>query len=76
MTGGKNFTKKDVENLVNLLNTVARNATFKLSTNDAISYVKLLNWAQTDLLPKVESHILEVKAVHLPPEPPKPKKTK
>lgn len=76
MVDRNNFTSKDVENLVKLLNSVAKTATFKLSTDEAINYVKLLNWAQVELLPKVEAHILEIKALHEAPEAPKSKAKK
>lgn len=66
MMDGK-FTAKDVEKLVELLNFVATKAEFsKLDVKAILQFTRLLNWAQTDLLPKIESHKLEVIALHEP----------
>ena len=70
------FTSKDVEKMVELLNFVATNAKFNnLDVKAVLQFTKLLNWAQTDLLPKIESHKFEVQEVILPqPEPTKGKR--
>ena len=61
------FTSRDTENLVQLLNFVATNAKFSgLDVKSIIQFTKLLNWAQTDLLPKIESHKFKVEALHKP----------
>jgi len=58
------FTSKDVEKLVDLLNTVALQAKFKdLEVKDIIKVYGLLNWAQKDLLVKIESNIIEIKSI-------------
>lgn len=58
------FTSKDVEKLVELLNTVALQAKFKdLDVKDIIKIYGLLNWAQKDLLIKIESNIIEIKSI-------------
>lgn len=61
------FTSRDVENLVQLLNFVATNAKFSnLDVKSILQFTRLLNWAQTDLLPKIETHKFEVDALHTP----------
>ena len=57
------FTEEDKEKLIHFLNFVAKNAEFKVNTQEIIDYFKLLNHMQTSILPKVEEHILEVKRV-------------
>lgn len=58
------FTSKDTEKLVELLNTVALQAKFKdLDVKEIIRIYGLLNWAQKDLLIKIESNIIEVKSI-------------
>jgi len=53
------FTEKDQENLVGFLNFVGSKAKFELNTQEVISLMGYLTWAQKELLPKVKSHILE-----------------
>lgn len=61
------FTSKDTERLVELLNFVATKAEFnKLDVKAVLQFTKLLNWAQTDLLPKIESHKFEVVSLQEP----------
>lgn len=68
------FTSKDTERLVELLNFVATKAKFsELDVKAVLQFTKLLNWAQTDLLPKIESHKFEVVALHEPKKKPKAK---
>lgn len=55
-----NFTEKDSKQLVELLNFIAEKGEFKMNTKEVIRYFGLLSWAQQELLPKVQSHILEV----------------
>jgi hypothetical protein len=72
------FADKDSANLVEMLNFVATHAKFTFDVKDMLKFAKLLNWAQTDLLPKIEAHkveILSVKEVN-PPETVKPAKGK
>ena len=64
----KNFTEEDKDKLVEFLNVVAKKAEFKMNTQDVIQYFKLLSFMQQTLLPKVDSHILEVKQVVEAPE--------
>lgn len=63
MDPSKNFTDDDVKKAVDLLNLIAEKATFELDTYEAINYVKLLNHMQKVTLPKINSHVLEVKRV-------------
>ena len=65
------FTDKDKENLIRLLNLVAQKASFTVEVKEMIEFVKLLNWAQVDLLPKIESKTFEVTDVKIPSKPSK-----
>jgi hypothetical protein len=61
------FTSKDSEKLVELLNFVATKAEFsKLDVKAVLQFTRLLNWAQTDLLPKIEAHKFEVVSLQEP----------
>ena len=63
------FTQKDQENLIELLNAVAKKAKFQdMEVADMIKFVKLLNWAQTDLLPKMDKAQFEVISTKGPEE--------
>lgn len=57
------FTEDDKKKLVEFLNFVAEKADFNMNTQDVIRYFTLLSFMQKELLPKVDSHILEVKRV-------------
>ena len=57
------FNEEDKENVIKFLNIVAKKAEFKMNTGEIIEYFKLLNFMQQTLLPKVDSHILEVKSI-------------
>ena len=54
------FTEEDKQKFVEFLNTVAKNATFQLKTEDIISYFKLLAHMQQSILIKINANILEV----------------
>lgn len=55
------FNENDKEQFIKFLNYIADNAEFeKMKTRDVISYFKMLNHMQTQILPKIESNILEV----------------
>jgi len=63
------FTEKDREKLVQFLNFVATKAEFnQMKSADVISYFGLLSFMQKELLPKVDSHIFEIKSVIEPVE--------
>lgn len=66
------FTEQNYNNLVDLLNMVARNAEFRLSLSDSTKLALLYKHVHSEILPKVESHIMEVKSV----KEMKPKETK
>jgi len=58
------FTQEDEERTVELLNFIATHAEFKsLSVKQVLQFTKLLNWAQTQLLPKVSAHQFEILSV-------------
>lgn len=58
------FSDKDTEKLVSLLNFVATHAEFNgLNVQKVLEFTRLLNWAQTDLLPKIEAHKFEILSV-------------
>lgn len=73
MTEGK-FNEQDKEKFIEFLNSVAKYAKFELNTQELIAYFKLLTHMQTQILPKINSNILEVKkVVEAPKEEPKKK---
>ena len=58
------FSKEDSDKLVEFLNFVATSAEFnKLTVKRVLDFARLLNWAQTSLLPKIDAHIFEVVSV-------------
>ncbi len=70
------FTDKDISNAVEYLNFVATHAEFnKLSVKSLLSFTKLLHWAQTELLPKMEAHKFQIKSFTPAPEPEAKKKS-
>jgi hypothetical protein len=73
---GTNFTEEDKQKFVDFLNSVAKNAKFEFKTDELISYFKLLAYMQSQILPKIDSNILEVKRVVENKEPEKKAKTK
>jgi len=64
MSLGKNaFTEEDQNKVIDFLNMIAVNAKFNLGTKELIQYFGLLSHMQKVILPKIQGHILEVKAV-------------
>lgn len=68
------FKDEDSQTVIDFLNMVAKHAKFELNTSEIIQYFKLLSQMQQTILPKIESHVFEVKKV-VEPEP-KKKKTR
>jgi hypothetical protein len=65
--GAQKFSQGDSEKVVQLLNIVATKAEFNgLDVKQIIAFTKLLNWAQTELLPKIDANIFEVVSVTPP----------
>ena len=58
-----NFTDADKEKVIQFLNLVAEKAKFEMNTQEVINYFKLLSFMQKELLPKIDSHIFEIKEV-------------
>jgi replicative superfamily II helicase len=59
------FKEEDKEKFIEFLNMVALKAEFKeMTTQEIIKYFKLLSHMQKQILPKINSHILEIVAVH------------
>jgi len=57
----KSFTDEDKEKFVEFLNFIARKAVFSdWTTADTVTHFKLLSHMQQQVLPKIDSHILEV----------------
>ena len=54
----------DAQQLIKLLNILAQKAVFTLGVKDMTDFVKLLNWAHSELLPKLET--LEIVSVTVP----------
>lgn len=58
------FSEKDKELVIDFLNFISNKAEFnKINTREIIQYFKMLNKLQTEILPKIEANILEVKEV-------------
>ena len=55
-----NFKEEDKQYFIDFLNMVATKAHFSMNTQEIIQYYKLLSHMQQVLLPKINSHILEV----------------
>lgn len=55
------FTNKDKDNVVKFLNFIALKAEFnKLSVSETVQFYHLLNYFQTELLKKIDDHLMEV----------------
>ena len=55
-----NFNEEDKKRIVEFLNIIAEKGTFNLNTSEVIKYYGLLSYMQRELLPKIDSNILEV----------------
>lgn len=60
------FTDEDKNKVIDFLNFVATNATFKLNTDDVIKYYSLLAHMQKVILPKINDNIFEIISVTKP----------
>ena len=58
-----NFTEEDKKKVVDFLNAVAKHAKFEMDTKEIIEYFKLLSYMQSNLLPKIDDNIFELKKV-------------
>lgn len=58
-----NFKDSDKEKIIEFLNIIASKAKFEFNTQEVIKYYGLLSYIQKELLPKIDSHIFEVKKV-------------
>ena len=54
------FSEEDKKKVIDFLNLISSKAKFELDTNEVISYFKLLSYMQQELLPKIDSNIMEV----------------
>ena len=54
------FTEIDKQKFIEFLNSIAKNASFTVKTDELIAYFKLLAHMQQSILPKIEANILEV----------------
>jgi hypothetical protein len=54
------FSDNDKASIIKLLNMVATKATFTVNVNEMLEFTRLLRWAQVDLVPKIDSHIVEI----------------
>ena len=58
------FSEQDSEKIVEFLNFVAQKAKFQeLEVKEVIRLTRLLNWFQTDLLPKIDAHRFEILSI-------------
>jgi len=58
------FTDDDKQKVIQFLNFIAGKAKFDVNTHEIIEYFKLLNHMQKHIIPKIDSNILEIVAVH------------
>ena len=65
---GNNFTDDDKQKVIDFLNTVAKTAKFEVDTIQLIEYFKLLSYMQSVIIPKINSHVLEVIKITEAPE--------
>ena len=62
--GPNNFTEQDKDNLIKFVNFVGNKATFnQLNTIEILEYFGLLSFIQKSLIPKIDSHILELQSI-------------
>lgn len=66
------WSDKDKEKIVELLNFIAVKAKFEMDVKECIKFYGLLNWAQQELIRKIDMSILEVKAIREPEPAPEP----
>ena len=57
------FNQEDKAKVIQYVNYVATKAEFNMKTDDIIKYYKLLSYMQSELLPKIEANIFEVKSI-------------
>jgi hypothetical protein len=69
--GSLNFTEEDKIKTVEFLNMIAKHSKHEVSTQELITFFRLLSHMQQRILPKIEANILEVKKVVEPKEEPK-----
>lgn len=63
------FSEEDKKKVIEFLNIIAQKSEFNLNTQEVIKYYGLLSYMQQELLPKIDSHIMEVtKVVEAEPE--------
>jgi len=60
------FKEEDKEKVIKFLNLVALKAKFTMDTKEIIEYFNLLSYMQKDLLPKMDSNIMEITKVTEP----------
>jgi len=63
----KSFSEKDVESFVKLLNMMHLKVA-GLDGKEALEYFKLLQWAQSTMMPKIKSHVMGEPKIHEPSE--------
>jgi hypothetical protein len=59
-----NFNEEDKKKVIQFLNLIAEKARLDLNTQEVIQYYGLLSYMQKELIPKIDSNILEIVAVH------------
>ena len=64
----KTFKEEDKKKVVEFLNHVARHGKFTHNVQELIEFYKLLNFMQTEILPKIDANILEITKVVEPKE--------
>lgn len=57
------FTEEDLAKAKKLVLIAAQEASYSGKLNEMAALINLVNWAQKELVPKIESNILEVKKV-------------
>lgn len=72
MTEGQlsGLTEEDHQICIDFLNSVAKYATYQVTTEQLIGHFRLLSRMQQQVLPRIKANILEVKKVHEPEKKP------
>ena len=63
MSFDNSFSEDDAKKFVEFMNSVAKHATFNMTTQQMVEHVRALGHMQNVIAPKIQNHILEVKEV-------------
>jgi len=63
MNTNRSFSDEDVRKLNQLMSVLIAKAQFTLALNDFVDVFNQVEWVKKDLIPRINSHILEVKSI-------------